>query len=273
MESGTEKASTIAAPASRGWTTIQTEEGDFFDRHWRDLVAAGKLAMEIPSDAALFEEDLGQSLAFMLARLGDLRGQRVIDLGCGPGDFSIFVARHGALVEAVDVGATALEITRQRAIANGVTDLVRTHLMPAERLDFPAATFDWVLGFGVLHHTDLATLGAEIRRVLKPGGKALFREPLGANPVLEFARRHLPYRGKYHSRHERPLTYTDIAALGSYFRATETREFYLFSSLSRILGGERGWVFRLLWTVDEFLLRHFPFLRCLCRYVVVEYSL
>lgn len=252
---------------------MQAEEGAFFDQHWAEIFAAGKLSLAIPPDSGLFEEDLGRSLAYMRERLGELQGQRVIDLGCGPGDFSIFVARHGAQVEAVDVAPAALEITRQRAVANGVADLVRTHLMPAEHLDFPAGTFDWVLGFGVLHHTDLAVLGPEIRRILKPGGKALFREPLGANPILEFVRRHVPYRGKYHSQHERPLNYADIALLGSFFKATEIREFYLLSSLSRLLGGEGGRLFRVLWAVDGVLLRTLPFLRRFCRYVVVEYSM
>jgi len=273
MEPGAEETPVATELKPETWTEIQVEEGRFFDQHWSGVLGAGKLDLEIPPDAALFEQDLGHSLAYMLERLGDVRGQRVVDLGCGPGDFSIFVARHGAQVEAVDVAHAALEITRQRADANGVEALVHTHLMPAERLDFPAETFDWVLGFGVLHHTELAVLGAEVRRVLKPGGKALFREPLGANPVLEFARRHLPYRGKYHSQHERPLTYADIVLLGSFFRTTVIREFYLLSSLSRLLGGERGMFFRLLWAVDGFLLRHLPFLRRFCRYVVVEYAL
>jgi len=274
MESGLEKAPATVAPAvPAGWTPIQAEEGRFFDQHWLELFAAGRIPLRIPPDAELFEEDLGRSLAYMLARLGELEGRRVVDLGCGPGDFSIFVARHGAQVEAVDVSPAALEITRQRAAANGVAALVQTRLMPAERLDFPDGAFDWVLGFGVLHHTDLAVLGPEIRRVLKPDGKALFREPLGANPALEFARRRLPYQGKYHSRHERPLNYADMALLGTFFRETHLREFYLFSSLSRLLGGERGGLFRLLWAVDEFLLRHFRALRRFCRYVVVEYRL
>ncbi len=271
MESGIEAAN-LAALVDAAWTPIQVEEGSFFDQHWAAEAAAGRVAWAIPPDATLFREDLGQSLAYMLARLGDVYDLRVVDLGCGPGDYSIFVARHGAAVAAVDVSAAALEITRRRAAASGVAERVTTHLMPAEQLGFPAASFDWVVGFGVLHHTDLARLGPELRRVLKPGGRALFREPLGANPLLEFARQHLPYQRKYHSRHERPLTYADIATLGQFFHATHIREFYLFSSLSRLLGGEGGVIFRALWAVDSILLRCFPFLRRLCRYVVVEYQ-
>ncbi len=257
---------------AHNWTAVQQEEGEFFDRHWAEIVDAGEIASTIPPDAALFREDLGRSLAYMRERLGELRGARALDLGCGPGDYSVFVARHGALVDAVDVAPSALEITRRRAEASGVRERVRTHLMPAEQLDFPASTFDWVLGFGVLHHTDLTTLGPELRRVLRPGGKALFREPLGSNPLLELARRYLPYRNKYHSRHERPLTYADIELLGRAFAATHVREFYLLSSFSRLTRREGGGFFGMAWALDLWLLRRFPALRRLCRYVVVEYA-
>lgn len=253
------------------WTARQREEARFFDQHWLETLNTSDLRLEIPPDELLFQEDLGQSLAYMLARLGKLENKHVIDLGCGPGDFSIFLARHGAQVEAVDVAASALEITQQRAEVNGVAERIQTHLMPAEQLDFPNAYFDWVLGFGVLHHVDLNLLGRELRRILKPGGRALFREPLGTNPFLEFVRRYLPYQNKYHSHYERPLTYDDIDALGRSFRETHRREFYLFSSISRLLGGESSNLFKGCFAVDEFLLQHFAFLRPLCRYVVVEY--
>lgn len=251
-------------------TRVHREEGAFFDHHWRKVMEAGDVDLVVPPDAELFQEDLGRSLAYMLARMGDLDGARATDLGCGPGDYTIFVARHGATVDAVDIARSALEITRQRAAASGVGDRVRTHLMGAERLGFADDAFDLVLGFGLLHHADLTRLGPEMRRVLKPGGRALFREPLGAGGPAEVARRYLPYRGKYHSRHERALTYADVAVLGRSFDAIETREFYLLSSISRLLGSERSWLFRRLYALDEALLRRFPRLRPWCRYVVVE---
>ena len=272
MEFGVEKEALNGDSSTTNWTAVQCDEGAFFDQHWIELLAAGKLNLVIPPDELLFQEDLGRSLAYMLDRMGDLSDKRVIDLGCGPGDFSIFVARQGAQVEAVDVAPSALEITRQRAEVNGVAGHVHTHLMPAERLDFPDASFDWVLGFGVLHHVDLNILGPEVRRVLRPGGRALFREPLGTNPLLKFAREFLPYQDKYHSRHERPLTYADIATLGRFFAETHVREFYLCSSLSRLLGGESSAVFRTCFALDELLLEYLPFLRSWCRYVVVEYA-
>ena len=64
----------------------------------------------------------------------------------------------------------------------------RTDVVP------PWAVFqtDAVWGNAILHHLDLAKAGRELRRVLAPGGVAVFCEPWGGNPLLAFARRALP---------------------------------------------------------------------------------
>jgi SAM-dependent methyltransferase len=142
--------------------------------------------------------------------------------------------------------------------------------MAAEQLAFRAETFDRVVGFGLLHHADPAALGPEVRRVLRPGGRALFREPLGTKPVLRFARERLPYRNKHRSLNENPLDYTDIHQVGRLFRATRVREFYLFSMISRVVRGETS--FPALWALDEFLIQRLPLVRRWCRYVLVEYA-
>ena len=61
--------------------------------------------------------------------------------------------------------------------------------------------------------TSIPTIGArELARVLAPGGKATFSEPLGTNPLVVLARAHLPYPGKHERGADRPLTVNDIAA-------------------------------------------------------------
>jgi ubiquinone/menaquinone biosynthesis C-methylase UbiE len=213
---------------------------------------------------------LGRSLQVAFEWLDDLRGKHVLELGCGPGDYTIMLARRGAHVTAIDIAPAGLDITRRRAQCSGVSSGVRGCWMAAERLAFPAHSFDWVVGFGLLHHAELARLGPEVRRVLRRGGRALFREPLGTNPLLKLARERLPYRDKRRSRNEHPLDYADIHQVGRFFRATRAREFYLFSMISRVVGGERS--FPALWALDEFLIRRLPSLRRWCRYVLVEYA-
>jgi ubiquinone/menaquinone biosynthesis C-methylase UbiE len=253
-----------------GLTEAQRQDAEHFDAHWRELMERGKIDWVVPPDEEMWRRDLGRSLRVTFEWLGDLRGKRVLELGCGPGDYTIMMARRGADVTALDIAPSSLHITRQRAEASGVRSAVHVSWMAAETLAFPAATFDWVVGFGLLHHADPAALGPELKRVLRPGGRALFREPLGANPVLEFARNHLPYRDKHHSLNEHPLKYEHIHRVGQSFRATRVREFYLFSMISRAVGGEMS--FPALWTLDEFLICRAPMMRRWCRYVLVEYA-
>ena len=248
-------------------TDRQRADTAFFDRHWARLAREG-LDLIVPPDGEMFRLDLGRSLCYVLERMGNLAGARMLELGCGSGDYTVVLARRGASVVALDLAPSALEITRQRAWANDVADRIRVVRMPAEVLAFPDATFDWVVGFGLLHHAEPPALAAEARRVLRPGGRALFREPLGLNPLLQFARRHFPYRRKVRAPGDRFLRQEDLAAVAGHFSTCRLRPFYLFSMVTRAVGGE-DW-FPLLWSLDEFLLRRFRSLWWWCRYVVLE---
>lgn len=253
-----------------GLTEPQRLDAGYFHTLWLELFQQGRIEPVVPPDEVMWQRDLGRSLRVAFDWLGELRGQRVLELGCGPGDYTIMLARRGAEVTAVDIAPSSLQITRRRAGLNGVAQAVRPLWMPAETLALPAASFDWVVGFGLLHHADPARLGPEIRRVLRPGGRALFREPLGANPLLHLAREYLPYRHKHRSANEHPLSYGDIDRVGRYFKSTRIREFYLFSMISRAVGSEMS--FPCLWWLDEQIIRRFPPARRWCRYVVVEYA-
>jgi SAM-dependent methyltransferase len=248
----------------------QRLDAGYFNALWSRMRDQGQIDQAVPPDEAMWGRDLGRSLEVAFEWLGDLRGKRVLELGCGPGDYTVMMARRGARVTAIDIASAGLDITRQRAQCSGVSSGVRACWMAAEQLAFPARTFDWVVGFGLLHHAELARLGPEVWRVLRRGGRALFREPLGTNPLLQFARGRLPYRRKRRSANEHALSYVDLDHIGRLFRATRVREFYLLSMISRVVGGETS--FPVLWALDEFLIRCLPPVRRWCRYVLVEYA-
>ena len=251
-------------------TETQRLDASYFNSLWLELYKRDHIQPEVVSDEEMWQRDLGHSLRVAFEWLGDLRAKRVLELGCGPGDYTIMMARRGAQVTAIDIAPASLQITRHRARRNGVDSVVHVSWTAAEQLAFPAETFDRVVGFGLLHHADLVALGPEVRRVLRSGGRALFREPLRTNPVLQFAREHLPYRDKHRSPNEKPLDHSDISRLGDHFRATRVREFYLFSMISRVVGSEMS--IPALWALDEFLIQHLSLVRRWCRYVLVEYA-
>jgi SAM-dependent methyltransferase len=82
-------------------------------------------------------------------------GKRVLEVGCGLGTDTINFARAGAHITAVELSARSLELARQRAGIFGLTDRITFVEGDAERLSecVPAAAYDLVYSFGVIHHT------------------------------------------------------------------------------------------------------------------------
>jgi SAM-dependent methyltransferase len=199
------------------------------------------------------------------AALGDVAGLRVLDFGCGHGMASIVLARQGAHVTAFDLSPGYVSEARRRAAANNVQ--VEFLVADGQRLPFADSSFDRVWGNAILHHLELAQAGNELRRVLRPGGRAVFCEPWGENPLLNFARRRLPYPGKGHTPDERPLRLRDLEAMRPFFSSIEVHGHQLLSMLRRVMGP--GWLTRRLQSCDDWLLRRFSGLRRFCRYAVL----
>jgi SAM-dependent methyltransferase len=199
--------------------------------------------------------------------LGDVRGRIVLDYGCGHGMAAVVLARRGAVVTGFDLSAGYVAEARRRAAANEVAAEFRQ--ADAESLPFADGSFDAVWGCAILHHLDLGRAGAELRRVLRPGGVAVFCEPWGGNRLLEFARRHLPYPGKHRTPDERPLRADDLRPLRELFPDLRVRGFQFLGMARRLLRRESrtgGLIDRL----DATLLRRLPLLENWSRYVVFQ---
>jgi SAM-dependent methyltransferase len=179
----------------------------------------GVAARERPDQALLVQDaDFGaycRRLSAMVGVeefLGDLRGKEVLEYSCGLGTMSTLLARSGARVSALDISPGSVAVARRRAQLHGVDDRIEFVVAAAERLPFDAGRFDVAVGRAVLHHLEVRQAGPELHRVLGAGGRAAFSEPMGTNPVIAFARGHLPYPGKNPRGADVPLGYEDIAA-------------------------------------------------------------
>lgn len=105
------------------------------------------------------------------AGFGQWKGKRVLEIGVGLGADHQRFAEAGALLTGVDLTARAVEHTRQRLGALGLTSDLR--VADAENLPFADGTFDLVYSWGVLHHSpDTAKAVSEVLRVLRAGGTA-----------------------------------------------------------------------------------------------------
>jgi SAM-dependent methyltransferase len=143
--------------------------------------------------------------------------------------------RRGADLTAVDISPGMVEVARSRAPAG------RFLVAEAERTGLPDESFDLAVGKWVLHHVDVAAAAAELRRVLRPGGRAAFFENQDRNPVLRLARRRMWGAGRLHwvgTPDEHPLTQADFDTLRDTFDSVELSypSFYFFEALSRALG-------------------------------------
>ena len=122
-----------------------------------------------------------------IAHAGIAPGMAVLDLGAGTGDLSFAAAARGARVVAIDLSPGMLAVLARRATA-----VQRARIRPlvgnAESLPLPDASVDRVVtGFTVRNVGDLAQTFAELRRVLRPGGRAVVLE-LSHPPSRAFAR-------------------------------------------------------------------------------------
>jgi len=98
-------------------------------------------------------------------------GEAVLDLGCGVGEFTAALAEHGAFVTGCDVAETALALAGRRH--PGIE-----FVLTGEELPFADESFDVVWAGEVLEHVqDGLGLLAEVRRVLRPGGRLLLSTP------------------------------------------------------------------------------------------------
>ena len=106
----------------------------------------------------------------MQAVLGNVRGQRVLDLGCGTGRHTAWLAEMGAEVTAVDFSVGMLRQARSRCANQSVSFVIHDLHEP---LPFHSGSFDCVLSSLVLEHIRaLDPFFGEINRVLRPGGRA-----------------------------------------------------------------------------------------------------
>ena len=169
-------------------------------------------------------------IQYALSRLGDLGGKTVLDYGSGNGEHTANLAQPGAKVLAFDISRALAQATKARLVASaspGSSFACQT--MVAEQLGYASQSIDRILAVSILHHLDLPAALSEVKRVLKPDGRAVFVEPLAHNPIANAYRRLTPDR---RSDDERPLEYASLALFEEQFSTFAHREFYVLALLS-----------------------------------------
>lgn len=242
-----------------------------WDAHARDTHAANVLGLAdiIPPDMTFERFTRGSPQWSGIADfLGDLRGRRILEYGCGHGRLSVVLARSGARVTTFDLSLASIDLAHRRAELNGVAHRIDFHVAAGEKLPFATNTFDLAVGKAILHHLDPSAGARELARVMAPGGRAAFSEPLGTNPLLAFARAHVPYPRKHPRGADRPLTAQDLRIWREPFVEVTMTPVQLLSMVERAIGSKRIGFLR---DLDDVLLARFPSLAPLCRYGILYF--
>jgi len=146
--------------------------------------------------------------AYISSTLSGIRRKRVLDYGCGWGEKSLEYLERGAQVTGIDISKRFVDQANKNAEAAGYPDNQYDFLvMDAHLLEFPESSFDFVIGYGILHHLEQEIALEQIYRVLAPGGRVMLFEPLADNPMLRIFRLLTP---KARTIDEKPLTSKDI---------------------------------------------------------------
>ncbi len=230
----------------------------FFDKH---AAGSGQLKVYKQIQGLDFEKPFTDYFEDLL---GGLNRQLVLEYGCGNyGDLSLKLVERGAKVVAFDISGESVRSTDRLLRKRGLTPSASALKMDCEHLGFQPDTFDLVVGRAVLHHLDLKQACLEIKRVLKKGGRAVFIEPMGMNPLINLYRRFTPQQ---RVPDEHPFTGNDIKELERHFVKVTHKEFNLFPLIVLALAGFFKNKQRLipflhkLQTLDEIAFKYFPFL-------------
>ena len=117
-----------------------------------------------------------------------------------------------ATLDCINISEAEIDRGRKRVVASGVSP--RFHLMDAHSLEFEPDSFDMVFGGAILHHLDLGTALDQVARVLRPGGRIVFVEPLNINPVSKLVRFLTP---NARTVDERPFGFRELAEVQEHF--------------------------------------------------------
>lgn len=182
------------------------------------------------------------------------KGRRVLEYGCGTESLAFDLSHVAQQVVGIDISdvaiAQAQRIVNLRGLAN-----VEFVVDNAEAMQLPDGTVDVVAGSGIVHHLDIAKSMRELRRVLRDGGIAIFAEPMGHNPAVNWYRNRTP---ELRTPDEHPLLARDLRAMGREFRSMKVTYFGMIAPLLGFVPAKispDSLLTRFVWWLDRGLCR------------------
>lgn len=119
-----------------------------------------------------------EHIALLDRYLPELKGSKVLDIGCGPGRISRYLASRGAIVLGIDFSANAIAIAKKQTSDNNPSYREQSLFDLRDRDEFDALVSRSVLTLACRNRDDLLNVMMRLSRSLKSGGNALFIEPV-----------------------------------------------------------------------------------------------
>lgn len=257
-----------------------TKERSFHDA-WAESEDPNQIDVRQANEACTAPE-----MRFITRRLGDIRGKRLLDVGCGLGEASVYFALQGAEVTSADLSPGMLTACSRLATANGVK--VTPHLAAAEDMQLPPdAQFDIIYAGNLLHHVDIEQTIKRLKPHLAKDGLLVTWDPIAYNPVINVYRK---IATEVRTPDEHPLTWKDLKSFEKHFSHVQRKYFWLTSLIIFVLmaavqrknpnqvrfwkavvqdSHKWKWIYSPLEVLDKILLAMIPPLRLLCWNVVI----
>ncbi len=188
---------------------------EFYNKQW----SSEKLVKE---DLEI-QEMRKEAIAYSYKLLGDIRGKKCLEIGCGAGFQTEELFEKGANITAIDFSLKSVEHTRKQ-----LGERAEVKQMNAENLDFSEESFDLIYINSVLMHVNKEKVLIECQRVLKKGGKLVVVEPLKYSLFL------MPYRLLFSEYKKMKPSYMTLSLFKKYqklFSGFKYKPFYLVSTL------------------------------------------
>jgi ubiquinone/menaquinone biosynthesis C-methylase UbiE len=158
------------------------------------------------------------------------RDKKILDFGCGNGVHSVFLAREGGQVTAIDLSENQLVLAKKRIEKSGLFDKVNFIKMDCEKLNFPNESFDIIFNGGTFSSIDLKSTLPQLAKVLKKDGFLVGIETFGHNPITNLKRKLNAVLGKRTSWAEEHIFNQNYLALANdYFGQIKVDYFHLIS--------------------------------------------
>lgn len=197
---------------------INKREAAIHDEHSLDRTRIRKLRRHAFYYSYKKEKELMPDL------ISQMEGKNVLELGSHSW-IQWLVGNNVSPEKYTGINISQRELDKGIDYSDKVAFPTEFHLMDANRLTFEDESFDVVFGGAILHHLDIERTLKGVHRVLKPGGRILFLEPMNMNPFYKIYRKLTP---KERTPDEHALVAKDFKVMKGLF----TFEHYFFDFLS-----------------------------------------